>query len=206
MLSRDNKAFAALGRFVGANTALAEATDAINDHQVHRLHRAVEARAAAGATVAVLGMAYKPATGVIEASQGVMLARVLIDDGYRVLIADPQASAAAEAELGHRVEAATAEEAIAQADVVVVTTPWPEFAAIPTDAFRRPAGRVTVIDPWRLFDAEAVGRGGRSGASRRGNSAIGGRENGRPADDDCPLRHHHSLGSGKGPYHARRHE
>src|SRR5215207_1707004 len=67
---RDNKAFAALGRCLGANTALAEATDVINDHQVQRLRGAVDARAGLGATVAVLGMAYKPGTGVIEASQG----------------------------------------------------------------------------------------------------------------------------------------
>lgn len=154
---RDNKAFAALGRFVGANTALAEATDAINDHQVHRLRKAVAARAAAGAVVAVLGMAYKPGTAVIEASQGVMLARALANDGYQVLIADPQAGEAAAAELGSQVEETTAKDAIARADVIVVTTPWPEFAALPADTFCRPSKRMTVIDPWRLFEAESIG-------------------------------------------------
>src|SRR4029078_9745571 len=89
---RDNKAFAALGGHLGANTAVAEAHDLINDHQVERLRGAVQPRAEPGATVAVLGMAYKPGTGVIEASQGVMLAGTLAGDGYRVLIADPQAS------------------------------------------------------------------------------------------------------------------
>jgi UDPglucose 6-dehydrogenase len=154
---RDNKAFAALGRRLGANTALAEATDAINDHQVHRLRGAVDACAGVGATVAVLGMAYKPNTGVVEESQGVMLARVLADDGYRVLIADPQGGAAAEAALAHRAQLTEAEDAVRQADVVVVTTPWPEFGKVDLDAFRRPQGRATVIDPWRLFDEEIVG-------------------------------------------------
>jgi UDPglucose 6-dehydrogenase len=154
---RDNKALAALGRRLGANPALAEATDLINDHQVQRLRGAVEARAAPGATVAVLGMAYKPGTGVVEASQGVMLASVLAGDGYQVLIADPQASAAGAAALGGRVEALSADEAARRADVIVVTTPWPEFAAIPPDVFRRFVGRATVIDPWRLLDSERVG-------------------------------------------------
>lgn len=154
---RDNKAFAALGRSLGANTVLAEATDAVNDHQVHRLRGAVDARASANATVAVLGMAYKPATEVIEASQGVMLASVLANDGYRVLIADPQAGGNAAAELGSQVEVTTAEDAVARADVVVITTPWPEFVTISVDLFRRPTGRVTVIDPWRLFNEASVG-------------------------------------------------
>ncbi len=29
-------------------------------------------------------------------------------------------------------------------------TPWPEFARIPIDAYRRSAGRLTVIDCWRM--------------------------------------------------------
>lgn len=153
---RDNKAFAALGRCLGANVALADATDAINDYQVQRLLGAIEARASAGATVAVLGMAYKPGTGVIEASQGVMLARALADEGYRVLIADPQGSAAAAAELGGRVGVADATDAVRRAEVVVITTPWPEFTAIAPNAFWRPDGRVTVIDPWRVLSATAV--------------------------------------------------
>ena len=57
---RDNKAFAALGRKLGVRCDLAEATDLINDHQIERLIRAVQARAAPGAKVAVLGLSYKP--------------------------------------------------------------------------------------------------------------------------------------------------
>jgi predicted dinucleotide-binding enzyme len=110
-----------------------------------------------GATVAVLGMAYKPGTAVIEASQGLLLAEVLADDGYRVVIADPQGAAATAAILTDRVEVANGEDAVRRADVVVLTTPWPEFAAIPLDAFRRPRGRAVVIDPWRLFEKETIG-------------------------------------------------
>ena len=68
---RDNKAFAALGRKLGVNTALAEATDAINEHQFQRMIGAVSAVAEPAQTVAILGLSYKPDTSVVEESQGV---------------------------------------------------------------------------------------------------------------------------------------
>src|SRR5262245_36220897 len=74
---RDNKAFAALARSVGARCDIAEATDRINDHQVQRLMGAIAAVAARGARVAVLGLSYKLNTTVTEESQGMALARLL---------------------------------------------------------------------------------------------------------------------------------
>lgn len=153
---RDNKAFAALGRKLGVNAALATATDQINDHQVQRLFGAIEAHATAGAPVAVLGMSYKPLTEVIEQSQGIALSRLLIAEGYKVLVADPLGTQAAEALLGNHVAALPPEEAVRAADVIAVTTPWPEFSSLSADAFAREGQRAVVIDPWRLFDAAVL--------------------------------------------------
>ena len=52
---RDNVAFAALARSLGANAALAEATDTINQYQTERMLNAVRTRLAARARVAILG-------------------------------------------------------------------------------------------------------------------------------------------------------
>jgi hypothetical protein len=53
-------------------------------------------------------------------------------------------------------------------------TPWPDFKTIPSDAFRRGSGAVTVIDPWRLIDAGSsganvvnLGSGGWKSAARK---------------------------------------
>lgn len=155
---RDNKAFAALGRKLGVATELAEATDKINEHQLARLTGAVDALAQHGSTITLLGMSYKPDTAVIEESQGIMLARILAKQGYKVIVSDPLATQAAAAVIGTAAEAmADATAAVRQADLVVVMTPWPEFKAIPSDAFRRGPGAVTVIDPWRLLDAGSSG-------------------------------------------------
>ena len=155
---RDNKAFAALGRKLGVATELAEATDKINEHQLARLTGAVEALAQRGSTITLLGMSYKPDTAVIEESQGVMLAWILAKQGYKVIISDPLATQAAAAVIGTGAEAMSdAAAAVRQADLVVVMTPWPEFKTIPSEAFRRAPGVVTVIDPWRLLDAGSSG-------------------------------------------------
>jgi len=56
---RDNKAFAALGRTLGVRCDLAEATDAINDHQLQRLIGAVQAHTTSTKRVGILGLSYK---------------------------------------------------------------------------------------------------------------------------------------------------
>jgi UDPglucose 6-dehydrogenase len=158
---RDNKAFSAFGRKLGVNTALAEATDAINEHQFQRMIGAVEASAEPGASITILGMSYKPHTAVIEESQGVYLAKYLIDKGYSVSISDPMATEAALAVLGSTVNATPqAQDAVSHADVVVITTPWAEFKAV--DWSRDVAAGKTrvVIDPWGITP-DTVGAGAR---------------------------------------------
>lgn len=153
---RDNKAFSALARRLGVNSALAEATDQINDHQLDRLQRAIEAVTPRHGTVAILGLSYKPDTGVIEESQGVQLAQWLAENGYKVFGSDPLALDATASVLQQTVQlVADATLAIASAEVVVVMTPWPEYAQIDPAHFAKGV-RKTVIDPWGHIDVNAI--------------------------------------------------
>jgi UDPglucose 6-dehydrogenase len=150
---RDNKAFAALGNRLGVRCDLAEATDAINNHQIERLFGAVEAHVQLGRAIGILGLSYKPDTSVIEESQGVALARVLAREGFTVEIFDPLALESAMAVLGTSVTAASSAEACAMScDVLVITTPWKEFTSLDPSALRKPFGRKAVIDPWHVLD------------------------------------------------------
>ena len=153
---RDNVAFAALARTVGAPAELAEATDIVNRHQVERVLGAIEARVTHPGPIGILGLSYKPDTGVVEQSQGVALAARLIAEGREVVAYDPKALENAQAVTGSMIAAASAEECVRRASIVVVMTPWPEFRSIPLSAFTRPQ-RLTVIDCWRLFAREEVG-------------------------------------------------
>jgi UDPglucose 6-dehydrogenase len=154
---RDNVAFASLARSLGAPADLAEATDTVNRYQVERVVRAVQARLPEGGTVGILGLSYKPDTSVVEQSQGVMLASRLLEGGHAVVAFDPRALITGlDAMSRPCIAAASAEDCVRRASLVVVMTPWPEFRAIPAEAFAR-SPRLTVIDCWRLLAREEVG-------------------------------------------------
>jgi UDPglucose 6-dehydrogenase len=155
---RDNKAFGVLARDLGAEPLLAEATDAVNVAQTDRLARVVQSRLKAGNAVGILGLAYKPDTGVIEESPSVALARLLGNAGYEVRVYDPVATQAGVDALGGLAHgSSSAEELLAQSDVAVIATPWPEFAELPLESLEREGRHTVVIDCWRLLPDDVGG-------------------------------------------------
>jgi UDPglucose 6-dehydrogenase len=155
---RDNKAFAVLARDVGAEARLAEATNAVNVAQTERLARIVQSQLATGDTVGILGLAYKPDTGVIDESPGIALARLLAQEGHGVKVYDPTALEAALGALAGAAEGtASAAAAVEQSDVVVIATPWPEFAELPLESLAGDRERLVVIDCWGLLSDEGYG-------------------------------------------------
>src|SRR5258708_5633113 len=128
---RDNVAFAALARKIGAKADVAEATDRINNYQVDRLSDLVAKFAKAGTKIAIIGMSYKPMTPVVEESHSVKLAARLADAGYIVTVHDPLAQDAALAALGDKVVGASPiEGAVRGCDLLIVATAWAEYKAI----------------------------------------------------------------------------
>lgn len=153
---RDNVAFTVLARTIGARAELAEATDTLNEYQVRRVLDAIRAHDTGTGEIGVLGLAYKPDTSVIERSQGLAIVRHLLDAGRQVVAFDPKALASAHAALDRRfTAAASAEECIRTASLVVLMTAWPEFRAVPPEAFAR-SPRLTVIDCWRALSRQEI--------------------------------------------------
>lgn len=109
----------------------------------------------------ILGLSYKPGTEVVDFSQGIELARRLAREGVRVVVHDPAALGPARRVLGDAVfYAASMQECASRADVLVITTPWPEFARLRAEDFTRPTGRpgrVVILDCWRMLDGPALG-------------------------------------------------
>lgn len=155
---RDNKAFAVLARDLGAEPLLAEATDSVNVAQTDRLARIVQSRLEVGHGVGILGLAYKPDTGVVDESPGIALARLLSEAGYEVNVYDPVAmDAALDALEGAAQISGSVGEVLERSDVVVIATPWPEFAELPIASLEREGRRPVVIDCWRLLSDETYG-------------------------------------------------
>src|SRR5207302_2689238 len=85
---RDNRLLAYAARQVGLQAPLAEASDKINELTKSNLLEKVRRIISTGATVLVLGVAYKPDTYITEESAGLHLAQELERDGYRVIVHD----------------------------------------------------------------------------------------------------------------------
>ena len=153
---RDNVAFAALARKIGARADVAEATDRINNYQIDRLAGMVAKFAKPGTRITILGLSYKPQTPVVEESHSVKLAARLADAGYVVAVHDPLAQEAAVTALGDKVVVApTLEGAVRGCDLLIVATGWPDYKAIDPAWTKRGAGeRLTVLDLWRTLPAE----------------------------------------------------
>jgi UDPglucose 6-dehydrogenase len=151
---RDNLAMGRLARDLGAQAALAETTDHENRAEVRRLADLVKKHARPGSKVGILGLSYKPDTEVIEESQGILLARMLMDEELELLVYDPMALNAARMVLGDGpTYTAGAGDLVRQSDIVVITTPWKEFTRIPERAFSGHRTRLVLIDAWRIAPA-----------------------------------------------------
>jgi UDP-N-acetyl-D-mannosaminuronate dehydrogenase len=80
-------------------------------------------------------------------------------ESHEVTIYDPVATEAAVQALdGIAHGAASVDELLARSDVVVIATPWPEFADLPLDSLDRDAERLVVIDCWGLLADERYER------------------------------------------------
>jgi UDPglucose 6-dehydrogenase len=151
---RDTIAFTAMAHRVGVETSLAAATHAINERQLERVTKIVAGRTGANDRIAVLGLAYKPDTGVVEHAQGLMLAEALEKIGRRVIVHDPLALDAARSVLGSSVAfAASTADAVGAAEAVVVMVPCAEYKAFFAGWSGGGPTRL-VVDCWRLVDAD----------------------------------------------------
>ena len=156
---RDNVALSFIARALGTSADIAETTDSANRSMAERIVGNLGARVLQGSTVAVLGLSYKPFSHVIEESQGISMARALSKSGARVLAFDPLANEAARAELlDQAVIVDSIADCLAQAEVVMITTPDPAFRELTYADFGGSGSRVTVIDFWRILDKELAGR------------------------------------------------
>ncbi len=152
---RDNVAFGFLATSVGADPAIASATDVINRKQASRLTGHLLSHIAPDAKVGILGLSYKPDTNVIEESQGLALAKELLSKGFSVILYDPLALDNTRQILGSQPEyAMSAQACVQQADAVVITTPSAEFKKLePTDFQSANSNKQKLLlDCWRILD------------------------------------------------------
>jgi UDPglucose 6-dehydrogenase len=158
-LPKDIRAFQARAGELGADQALTflREVDQINQRRRVRavdLTRELLDGSLLGKKVAVLGLAFKPESGDIRDSPSLDVATQLRAQGARVVAFDPQAVENAQRLRPELDYAASAAEAAADADAVVVLTEWKEFRDLDPAAFGEIVGGKRVLDGRNCLDPE----------------------------------------------------
>lgn len=155
---RDNRAFAAFAAKYGVGAKLAKTTDEVNRLQVNRLAETVLRYIPESARlVAVLGLAYKANTCIIEESPAVRLIEELLKRGVEVITYDPLAMDNARGCFDNNVfYASSVKECFFHSSVCIVTTQADEFKTI--DRSYIVHNPTIIIDCWRILDPARLGK------------------------------------------------
>ena len=153
---RDNRAFSRVAELAGVETHLPEATDATNRQQIASIARKVEeVFGGAPGRVAIVGLAYKLDTEVVEEAMGLRLASLLAKDGFSVIVYDPLAMGPARRALGDSVGYAEClEQCFHDTRAVVITNAYCSLASEITPEM---ASGKTIIDCWRILPDRIAG-------------------------------------------------
>lgn len=149
---RDNVALNFLGKELGASTPLLEVNHQYNRAISTRLVEKLKSYLRPGSTVAVLGLAYKPLSHVIEESSGIDLCLALGNKGWRVVGYDPLVREDAQAVLHmHALVADSLASCLQDAESILVTTPDEMFITLKPEDCLGTKDTITVVDFWRCL-------------------------------------------------------
>jgi len=152
---RDNRALQHYAASKGLALRLSPAVTQVNDDVVDRLFATITKLVAQPGPVALLGLAYKPGTHIVEESPAIILAHRLAEVGYVLRLHDPLAVKLSSQELTELGKlCASPYQAVEGARIVALMTQWPEYASLDWSRLEHAAGP----DPW-LLDCWRVARG-----------------------------------------------
>lgn len=112
-----------------------------------------------GVKITILGLAFKPGTNDMRESPAIPIVNELLAQKAVIKAYDPVAEEEAKAVFGSEsvTFAGTLADAIAEAEVVVILTRWPEFQELP-ELFSELAKEPLLIDGRRMLEKDSVSR------------------------------------------------
>ncbi len=159
---KDTRALLDVGREHKVGLRIVEAAVMANDDQVQRSLNKIQHAFGTmeGATVALLGLAFKSDTDDVRESPALKIAAALIDAGVRVKAYDPAASETALRELPDLEIAKDPYDAAEGADGLVVATEWNEFKKLDWPELKKRLKRPLAVDLRNLYDPGEVREAG----------------------------------------------
>ena len=169
-LPKDIRAFVARSEELGVTgLAFLKEVDRINQARRDRVVELATARLGqdlAGARIAVLGASFKPRSDDIRDSPALEVALRLQQAGARVAVTDPKALPAVRARYPELHAVESIDEALQDADLVLVLTEWAEFRDLDPASLSQVRRRIVIdgrncLDPqaWREAGWEYTGLG-----------------------------------------------
>jgi UDPglucose 6-dehydrogenase len=160
---KDTRALVTTAREKGAPVTIVETVVAANDTRKRAMVDKVVAAldgSVAGKTVGILGLTFKPNTDDMRESPALDIVPALIKAGARIKAYDPEGMEEAGRLIEGLATCASAEEAIAGADGVVILTEWNRFRSLEPAAIKAAMAHPVVVDLRNLFspaDMKAAG-------------------------------------------------
>lgn len=158
---KDVQALISYGQKKGSPMQILKAVMALNSMQPHKIlsllrkhHSVFE-----GVKITILGLAFKPGTSDMRESPAIPIITELVKEGAAVKAYDPVAEGEAKKIFGAEslTFAKTLEDAIKDAEVVVILTRWPEFQKLP-QLLSTLAKQPLLIDGRRMLEKDSVSR------------------------------------------------
>lgn len=160
---KDTLALATTAREAGVPQRIVETVVDVNDRRKREAAErvaAVHGGPVAGATIAVLGLTFKPNTDDVRDSPGIVIASALDEAGAHVRAYDPEGMDEARGALAGIEFCAGAYDAMEGADMLVIVTEWNEFRSLDLDRVRGLLARPLVLDFRNIYETgemEAAG-------------------------------------------------
>jgi UDPglucose 6-dehydrogenase len=162
----------------GVPSRLVEAVISVNDHRKRAMARKIIAACGGnvrGATIAVLGLTFKPGTDDMREAPSLSIVTALQDAGAVIRAYDPEGMAQAQAMLADVTYAPSAYACIEGADALVIVTEWESFRALDLDRVKALLKRPIVIDLRNIYRPRDM--------VRRGFTYVGVGRPSQPPDD-----------------------
>lgn len=164
---KDVRALAKTAEDVGYAPALIKEVEAVNERQKQRLYNMITAHygnesTLKGKTFALWGLAFKPNTDDMREAPSRVLIEALLESGAKIKAFDPVAMSEAKRIFGEQeslIFSDTKEDALADANALVICTEWKNFAVPNVESLGTLRDKV-IFDGRNMYDPKKISENG----------------------------------------------
>ncbi len=163
---KDVRSIVSVARDVGYDSELLSSVDNVNERQKRRLFLHVQQHFGTnldGKVLAIWGLSFKPETNDLREAPSRVLIEELWQHGVTVQVYDPVAMSDFKAIYGERddlIYADSKEDALQDADALVICTEWKQFKVPDYQAMKARLKQPVIIDGRNLYDTQRIEKEG----------------------------------------------